>query len=483
MRQWLSQLGLTLRPSRLVVLAGVCIVMAASGLSLRAWQQHKAAQIEIARYYERANRSLAFKQPGQSTFIQNPSQIQTPQVQSVPQYAAPYSIPNTQQPLVPRAYPNYPGTAPPAGIAPNVRQPAPTRMDTKYDPEINQLLGEISQAGENFDRVEKEKLLKELVDKQFQLRHNAQLERLKTIQASIAAAQRVLDKREGSREQIVERRVSELLGQRDPLNWSFQPEQDMPGETPLPTPSTYYVPTAPQQFAQNPNFGPRQQYRNNPLSPGTSTSPSPGVPGPDAYVPGSALPPVEPKSPPPTFNSSPTPESTDAALQLDTSRPSRATSEGDIMDAAYAVVEAKDEVENLSRLFKVNAVSSSELRRAHLSLEKATTRLESQEEHLSNQIRLAEMDLAREQRLYSIVMKQRDRTEKIEDRLEAETQAIEREAATQKAKIALEQLVVQVEWLNDFKKKYHLHEEPAHDPATDTIEVADSEPQDDEQPE
>ncbi len=64
---------------------------------------------------------------------------------------------------------------------------------------------------------------KKLVAEQFEQRHQSQLERLDKILADAKATEAALKRREEQKDAIIQRRMLELLGERDPLNWDYQP--------------------------------------------------------------------------------------------------------------------------------------------------------------------------------------------------------------------------------------------------------------------
>lgn len=69
----------------------------------------------------------------------------------------------------------------------------------------------------------KTKQLRELVNTQFEKRHAAQAEQLKNIEKQAEQLRLTLDKRLAAKDQIVDRRIEQLLGEPDPLAWQNAP--------------------------------------------------------------------------------------------------------------------------------------------------------------------------------------------------------------------------------------------------------------------
>lgn len=89
--------------------------------------------------------------------------------------------------------------------------------------QIANLLRELREAQESSPNPEKLQMLRKLVAEQFDKRHKSQVARLESIQAELQRTQEILDRRNGQRDEIIERRVAQLLGEQDPLRWDYQP--------------------------------------------------------------------------------------------------------------------------------------------------------------------------------------------------------------------------------------------------------------------
>ncbi len=89
--------------------------------------------------------------------------------------------------------------------------------------QIANLLRELRADGETAPNPEKLQTLRKWVAEQFDKRHKSQVARLEEIQADLQRTQEILDRRDGQRDEIIERRVAQLLGEQDPLQWDYQP--------------------------------------------------------------------------------------------------------------------------------------------------------------------------------------------------------------------------------------------------------------------
>lgn len=99
------------------------------------------------------------------------------------------------------------------------------------------------------DRTEEDLAsLEELVANQFELQHQAQVDRLKKILDQASETQKVLEERNQKKDEIVQRRVLELLGQKDPMNWDYQ----------IPNASPFGFPRRTSSNANPPGFDPQR---------------------------------------------------------------------------------------------------------------------------------------------------------------------------------------------------------------------------------
>lgn len=162
---------------------------------------------------------------------------------------------------------------------------APTRSALVRDPDnpgqfkpvdestqkIAILLHELREAQESSPNPEKLQTLRRLVAEQFDKRHKSQVARLETIQAELQRTQEILDRRNGQRDEIIERRLAQLLGEQDPLQWDYQPAvpqlsspyQGYPtprSATPTTSPGVPQFPIAPGQYPYPNITGPNNAY-------------------------------------------------------------------------------------------------------------------------------------------------------------------------------------------------------------------------------
>ncbi len=79
----------------------------------------------------------------------------------------------------------------------------------------------------------KEAELKKLVEKVFTKRHAAQVAEAKALADKLAKLQEVLKKREDKKSEIIARRVKQLLGEADDLDWNLNSQHGFSGMTPF----------------------------------------------------------------------------------------------------------------------------------------------------------------------------------------------------------------------------------------------------------
>ncbi len=97
------------------------------------------------------------------------------------------------------------------------------------------------------DYLNKRAALEKMVMEQFDQRHQQQLEMLTKSEQKLSELKRDWERRAEAKEQIVSRRINELLGERDPLRWDAEP---------LHMPSPYAgTPYAGTPYAGTPNAG------------------------------------------------------------------------------------------------------------------------------------------------------------------------------------------------------------------------------------
>ena len=150
--------------------------------------------------------------------------------------------------------------------------------------QIAVLMAELRHAPASPSNPEKLVKLRKLISEQFDKRHQSQVARLEKVQADVQRTQELLARRHEQRDEIIARRVTQLLGEQDPLQWDYQPAMPVyPASNPgygtqysLPTPSL------PPVHAPNPYYS------------GQPSRPTPGLPSiPPLYAsPQTAYPPV-----------------------------------------------------------------------------------------------------------------------------------------------------------------------------------------------
>lgn len=122
--------------------------------------------------------------------------------------------------------------------------PARLPNATRRDIEIRHLAADLQQLPAEQRSQEKLDELKKRVAEQFEERHQAQVTRLAQVMAEVKRAQEILDRRDDQREEIINRRVAELMGQQDPLQWDYQPS--------TPTTDPHFPSTSPANWSPQP---------------------------------------------------------------------------------------------------------------------------------------------------------------------------------------------------------------------------------------
>lgn len=155
-----------------------------------------------------------------------------------PQYNPYATPPNPQRPNLPGT-PPYPPQLSSAGVTSQLNQPPsgwsdsvpsewaqpryPVRVngDEPLPPEAQNLLQELRAQPPGSRDEKKLAALREAIEKKFQAKHEGHVKRLEKLQAEMDKAQQILDRRQKQRDEIIDRRVAELLGQSDPLGWNY----------------------------------------------------------------------------------------------------------------------------------------------------------------------------------------------------------------------------------------------------------------------
>ncbi len=105
---------------------------------------------------------------------------------------------------------------------------APTDESTLEIARLLQELRQDRQSPANPANPEKLQILRKLLADQFEKRHQSQVTRLEKIHADVQRTRAILDLRDQQRDEIIDRRIAQLLGQQDPLQWDYQPDPSQP---------------------------------------------------------------------------------------------------------------------------------------------------------------------------------------------------------------------------------------------------------------
>jgi hypothetical protein len=163
--------------------------------------------------------------------------------------------------------------------------PAPNRAEDAATNEINKLLNQLRTAAGD-QKKELRKSLTEAVGKLFDLRHATQAKQVEKLEAELAEAKELLQKRGDRKDEIVDRRIAELLQSADDLAWNREvANQPRPATNYPVVPKTYapsslpsgYYPVPPaasypsNSYGTQLNFPPTPYYSNPPPLSSTPT--------------------------------------------------------------------------------------------------------------------------------------------------------------------------------------------------------------------
>ncbi len=134
-------------------------------------------------------------------------------------------------PQFPSALSGQPGTytapqSPPANTYYPTYNPYPSAMRpaTPEEMKMGQLVAELrGLPTEHHLRKQKENELRSLIAAQFETRHQQQSDQVEKLSTDVKRMQDILQRRDHQRDEIIERRLSDLTGQKDPLQWDYQP--------------------------------------------------------------------------------------------------------------------------------------------------------------------------------------------------------------------------------------------------------------------
>ncbi len=265
-------------------------------------------------------------------------------------------------PVAQWAPPNYPGQP---AYAP---QPISTHRQ-----EVMRLVGELKRVPEDQRDAEKISQLQEYLMGEFEDRHNGQLQRLDKLKQQTARTEETLTMRAAKKDEIVGRRMAELLGNKDPLNWDYG------NASASPLGQLYFAPT------------PSSSSPGLPLTPSMDAAPAVTVPS----AASAALPSLLPETA--NLPSSPPPRSIYGSLRSsDNLTTATAPPNSQFLDNSgreylrqgMRVRQLTGEIGRLRALYEKKAVSSSTLKKAELELEAAQAEWQVATRELENELEI-----------------------------------------------------------------------------------------------
>jgi hypothetical protein len=262
--------------------------------------------------------------------------------------------------------------------------------------------------------------LRKLVSTQFDIRHEEQVAKLKKLEEQLETTRAALASREDNRDDIIDRRLKELLGQANPLDWNYQPGTS--GNT----------------------FSGRASFDN---LRGAPASLRPSFPSRNF---GSVA--AAPGNPPTPITTAIIPRGGQASLPAITA--TTANNQFDLIGVAHAAARASSDIERIRRLAEKGVVSINELRDVELKLSEAQARLEATERSLQIRRMEAEAELnAKVVELESLKIKlaQEPSDERSVQEAASGIRIAEIELKVLEGKIA--EIVEELKWLHTFKKK------------------------------
>lgn len=173
--------------------------------------------------------------------------------------------------------PHFPQTAPQSDLFGGVYR-------SPHNPKVQELVGRLRGAAyqdANATRSVKEEL-KEALAEEFDQKHAKHREQIESLEQKLAEAKALHSKREEKKQEIVERRMAELLGQTDDLSWDLSDNRSNSPNFPAPAFAPHQNSLAPSNFSV-------------PTTADRANTPPPARPS-TALVPGqSSIPPSQPK--------------------------------------------------------------------------------------------------------------------------------------------------------------------------------------------
>ncbi|MCR9293020.1 MAG: hypothetical protein NXI32_09905 [bacterium] len=369
-----------------------------------------------------------------------------------------------------------PGTAVVAGQASEIPRAQNQTRGYAYGFRISEsekLAAELRRIPESERDEAKTQRLRELLLKEFDSRQQQQVERLEQILAEAKRAGEILDQREAQKDQIIERRITELLGGKDPMNWDYAPGLTSPrGDSsvrlgyPLngwdQAAFPFYGQAQIPQPAEAPIQGPVPGW--NPAAP-----PSPSFPN---SAPQPAQPPMtQPRITQPAIPQAPAAISS-SAFDLERAESEASVrrareaevartllregrslgSASDVISLGYQIQQLQREADEAIRLSKSGLIPQSELAHRQGLLEAAKQKWDFRRKEYEKQLQVVEIDLRSAMQQLESSRRLLERfSEDSAERLKAEREILEAEKAMLMARLEAETVQDQLNWMKDLQ--------------------------------
>jgi hypothetical protein len=268
----------------------------------------------------------------------------------------------------------------------------PPQVQSFNDTRIRQLVNELrSKQNEGADQSRSLAELQRLLDEEFSRMHKRQADEIEATEKRLVHLKKLHEERGNNRSQIVQRRIDQLTGKSNPLDWDMNPSVSLP---PTITPGFTGPPTSPMPQTNNFQVPPDRFIGADPLPPGARSAPSdvysrPSLPTRGYDQPDYTTPPVNNSLPTPSLPTTPAGvfselRQVEVSPSLPNSDPnSRRESSLNRLNEVFAVISRAGEariterntartIDTIGKLHENGRVSESEMQRVRAEFESAS---------------------------------------------------------------------------------------------------------------
>lgn len=328
-----------------------------------------------------------------------------------------------------------------------------SRTDARAEREIQELVTKLKQISEEDQQTEFIQVIKHKLEAQFKRRHESQVGRLQKVREQVDEAARILEERLQQQDQIIERRLATLLGERDPLNWHYQPE--LPGQTSrlgLPRDASLMVESAlsvPRSHAIQPTAGNRAE--------------APAA--------------IQAQSFKRQFSRTPQLQTTRPNSQLSSPASRAVNLDDDIVSIGFHYRSAIRERSNAERQLANNAISRADFLVAAEKCEEAAVKWELKRKELERRLRVAEVELESiKTQVVSIERELHAKMEAKESALDERRQSVVAQKEIEIAQLEILTVTEQMQWAKSFQES-SLEADSEQDEPLPTVRAEQLDPQ------